>query len=203
MTNVRPQDGRAGDANWSRRGYLRLLVTVVILLISCHDVVAQGRKSTEYDVKAAYLYNFGKFIRWPASLLPASHDTFAICVLGKNPFGEALDRTVKGESIEGKRLEVRYLGGVSEMGGCRIVFLSNSEERRVDAVLAEVGKRPILTVSDIPDFVDRGGDIEFVEVGDKIRFKVNLGAAEKAGLSLSSELLKVAVAVKRNGQSGD
>ncbi len=177
---------------------------VIGLLVSCHDVIAaQARKSTEYDVKAAYVYNFGKFIRWPASAIAVSNDTFPICVLGKNPFGESLDATVRGESIDGKKLAVRYLGNVGEISGCYILFVSNSEEHRVEGILAEVGKRPILTVSDMPDFVDRGGDIEFVQVGEKIRFKVNLVAAEKSGLALSSDLLKVAVSVKRNGHSGD
>jgi len=166
-------------------------------------VCGQVRKSTEYDVKAAYLYNFGKFIHWPAAISPAASEMFSICVLGSNPFGDSLNSTVKGESIDGKKLAVRYLSSTGELNGCRILFLSSSEEHRVEAILAEVGKRPILTVSDIPDFVERGGEIEFVPVDEKIRFRVNLGAAEKAGLSLSSDLLKVAVAVKRNGQSGD
>ena len=204
MTKGWRQHGRGGDTNWSPMRLLRPVTAMLVLLISCHDVIcAQSRKSTEYDVKAAYIYNFGKFIRWPASISPASNEPFAICVLGKNPFGPALEATVKGESIEGRKLGVRYLASMAEASGCRILFVSNSEERHVGAVLEEAGRRPILTVSDIPGFVDRGGDIEFVAVGEKIRFKVNLVAAEKAGLSLSSELLKVAVTVKRNGQSGD
>lgn len=204
MTKGRLHDGRAGVTRWSPGGLVCPLVTIVVLLISCHDVVrAQGRKSTEYDLKAAYLYNFGKFTRWPASVTSTSNEVFPICVLGRNPFGSSLDATVKGESIDGKSLAVRYLGSVGEVSGCRILFVSDSEEYRVDAILAEVAKRPILTVSDIADFADRGGDIEFLRVGEKIRFKVNLGAAERAGLALSSDLLKVAVSVKRNGQSGD
>ena len=200
MTKGRSQHGQG------KRSPSAVVCTVgafLALLVSCHVVCAQVRKSTEYDLKAAYLYNFGKFIRWPAAATPASNQVFPICVLGKNPFGSSLEATLKGESIEGKSLAVRYLASTADMNGCRILFVSDSEEHRVDAILSEVGKRPILTVSDIPDFADRGGDIEFLRVGEKIRFKVNLGAAEKAGLTLSSDLLKVAVSVKRNGQSGD
>lgn len=201
MIKGRSQDGRG---RWSPSAVVCPVVAILVLLVSCHDVVcAQVRKSTEYELKAAYLYNFGKFTRWPASVIPASNQVFAICVLGKNPFGSSLDATVKGESIDGKSLAVRYLGSRDELNGCHILFVSDSEEHRVEAILAELGKRPILTVSDIPDFADRGGDIEFLRVGEKIRFKVNLGAAERSGLSLSSDLLKVAVSVKRNDQSGE
>lgn len=176
------------------------IVLALFLLISCHDVSAQARKPAEYEVKAAYLYNFGKFVRWPAAP-PA--DVFVMCVLGQNPFGSALDATVNGESIEGKRLIVRYVTAAAEASKCRILFVSGSEDRRLDSILAELSKHPVLTVSDIPDFVDRGGDIEFVQQGEKIRFKVNLTATQQAGLVLSSDLLKVAVSIKRNGQSGE
>ncbi len=204
MREGRPQHGRAGAGRRTPAGVVCLLATIAALLVSCHDVMwAQSRRSTEYELKAAYLYNFGKFVRWPASVTPGSSQVFSICVLGKNPFGASLENTVKGESIEGGRLSVRYLDSVAEVSGCRILFVSDSEAHRLEALLAELRNRPILTVSDVPDFVDRGGDIEFVPVGDKIRFKVNLAAAEKRGLVLSSDLLKVAVSVKRNGQSGD
>ena len=183
---------------------MRPLGTIFILLLSYSDVVvAQARKPAEYEVKAAYLYNFGKFVRWPASVSPASTGAFLICVLGKNPFGSSLDETVRGESIDGKSLSVHYLSNLSEISGCRILFISSSEEHRLDSVLADVGKRPMLTVSDMADFVNHGGDIELVQVGGKIRFKVNLASAEKRGLALSSDLLKVAVSVKRDDHSGD
>ncbi len=164
-------------------------------------VCAQARKSTEYEVKAAYLYNFGKFVRWPSA--SAGGGGFLICVLGKNPFGTSLNATVRGESIDGKPLAVHYIESVGEASGCRILFISNSEAHRVEDILAEIEKRPVLTVSDIPDFANLGGHIEFVQIGEKIRFKVNLPAAEKSGLTLSSDLLKVAVSVKRNNHSGD
>jgi len=198
----RLQSGRGGSSKRALSRRLRSLTGIVILLTSCHDVLGQARKSTEYDLKAAYVYNFGKFVRWPASVVSAAGE-FPLCVLGRNPFGPSLDNTVKGESIEGKSLSVRYMSSVSEANGCRILFVSESEEHRIESILAEVGKRPMLTVSDIPDFVDRGGDIEFVNVGEKIRFKVNRAAAEKSGLTLSSDLLKVAISVKNNGHSGE
>lgn len=173
----------------------RLLITL-LLLISCDRAVfAQARKPTEYELKAAYLVNFGKFIRWPATASSSGpEDPFIICVLGQNPFGSSLDVTVNGEFIDGKQLAVRYVTFASD--ACRILFISGSEDRHLDTILAELSKHPVLTVSDIPNFVERGGDIEFVQQGEKIRFKVNMAATEQEGLVLSSDLLKVAVSVK-------
>lgn len=200
----RLQGGGRRGPEWAPGVRLRPLVAALVLLISCHDVVwAQSRHSTEYNIKAAYLYNFGKFVRWPASVATTSAEPFQLCVLGRNPFGTSLDGTVKGEKIGGRNLAVRYISGVSDANECRILYISESETYRVDSILAELGKKPILTVSDIPDFVDRGGHIEFIPVSEKIRFKVNLESAEKSGLTLSSDLLKVAVSVKRNGRSGE
>jgi hypothetical protein len=177
----------------------------MFLLLSFYEIVSAEpqRKPTEYELKAAYLYNFGKFVRWPANVAAVSGEPFLICVLGQDPFGSSLDATVNGESIDGKRLSVRHLTNLVDAGKCRVLFVSTSEERHLDSVLLELSKRPVLTVSDIPDFVDRGGAIGFVNQGEKIRFQVNLGATDKAGLILSSDLLKVAVSVKRDSHSGE
>ena len=185
------------------RGRLSRLSVALFLLMSFHDVSAQARKPTDYEVKAAYLYNFGKFVRWPAAASADPRDTFLICVLGQNPFGPALDATVAGESIDGKHLVVRVIAAVSDAAKCRILFISSSEDGHLENILADLNKRPVLTVSDIPDFVEHGGAIEFIEQGDKIRFKVNLTVTEQAGLVLSSDLLKVAVSVKRDRTAGE
>src|SRR4051812_28004420 len=200
------QGGIGGYVTVPTRGRVfpvRAALVIMLVVACCEFLSAQARKPTEYEVKAAYLYNFGRFVRWPATVTPAKGEGFSMCVLGRNPFGSSLDSTVSGESIDGKRLTVRYISGVSDANGCRIVFICGSEERRIVGILAELSKRPILTVSDIPRFVDHGGDIGFIQVDEKIRFNVNLAAAQKSGLVLSSDLLKVAVSVKRDGQSGE
>ena len=162
---------------------------------------AQTRKPTEFQVKAVYLFNFGKFVKWPAPAHPGK-DTFSICVLGGDPFGTTLDSTVAGERIDGRRVNVRRISAAAEAGNCRIVFVSSSEQGRVSSVIATLAQQPVLTVSDMEGFVDRHGMIGFVMDHDRVRFEVNLSAAEKAGLTLSSELLKVATSVKREGQPG-
>jgi hypothetical protein len=177
----------------------------LLFVLSCCDLISAqtGRRPTEYELKAAYLYNFGKFVRWPSTVAVAPGEPFLICVLGQDPFGSTLDSTVQGESIDGKRLAVRQVSNLTDAGKCRVLFISTSEERHLDTILSELSKRPVLVVSDIPDFVNRGGAIGFVKQGEKIRFQVNLVATEKAGLILSSDLLKVAVSVKRDSQSGE
>ena len=151
-------------------------------------------KPTEYQVKAAYLYNFGKFIHWPAA--SGKGDSFAICVLGRDPFGTMLDATLAGETIDGRKVTALRLARAQDATECRILFISSSESGRLNEILAALGKGGVLTVSDMPHFTEHVGMIQFVLEGDRVRFEVNLGAAQRAGLSPSSELLKVATTVR-------
>lgn len=155
---------------------------------------SQTGHPTGSQVKAAYLFNFGKFVRWPVNPL-AGGDAFEICVLGKNPFGAVLQATVEGESIDGKTIIARNLPSIEDAGHCRILFISSSEEGRLSSILSVIRHLHTLTVSDIPAFSQRGGMIEFVSQQDRIRFAVNMAPMSEAGLTVSSELLKVATKV--------
>jgi len=152
-------------------------------------------RPSEYQVKAAYLFNFTKFVTWNS---PPASSTFDVCIMGRDPFGRALDSVTEGEQVDGHKVVVRRVGSTEEAAACRVLFLSSSEEGRERTVLESL-PHGMLTVSDIPRFVQHGGMIEFVREGDRIRFQVNLPAAENAGLTLSSELLKVAVRVNGAG----
>ena len=162
---------------------------------------AQQTRPTESQVKAAYLFNFGKFVRWP--VLAAGVDSLKICVLGSNSFGTVLDATVKGETISGKRVTTRNIPSIHEADGCHILFVSMSEETRLSTILASAKRLPALTVSDIPRFAERGGMIGLVNQEDRIRFEVNMAPIEDARLTVSSELLKVALRVIRKRVGGD
>jgi hypothetical protein len=157
---------------------------------------AQQGKPGEYQVKAVYLFNFGKFIEWPPD--PAKRESFDICVLGRDPFGAALDSTLAGEKIGSLKPVARRISSVREAASCAILYVSSSENARVKQILDSVENRGVLTVSDLPGFTNDGGIIQFVFQDNKVRFEVNLAAAEKAGLTFSSQLLKVATAVKQN-----
>jgi hypothetical protein len=164
---------------------------------------AQQPRPSEYQVKAAYLYNFGSFIRWPARAVAGKDDSFAVCVLGQDPFGHTIDSTLAGETLDGKPVVIRRISKPQDAGDCRILFISSTEEDHLKEILAAFDPAGVLTVSDMPGFSRRGGIIQFVLEGDRIRFEINLASAESAKLVLSSELLKVATNVRRNARRGD
>ena len=172
-------------------------------LLSVLDAGAQASKPTDYQVKAAYLYNFGRFVEWPAKVTTASTGSFTICVLGEDPFGEALDATLAGETIGNQKVAARRISSPQMSADCQILFISSSEAKRLNKIIEALDKSAVLTVSDIPQFSQRSGMIQFVLEGNRIRFEVNLAATQRAGLTLSSDLLKVATAVRKNPQPGD
>ena len=178
------------------------LVSVAIALASgllaIPGLHAQNSKPTDSQVKAAYLYNFGRFIEWPANVTPAKTGSFNICVLGEDPFGPALDATLAGELIGNQRVVARRITSLHEAGECRILFISSSETNRLNKIIESLDKAAVLTVSDAPQFLQRGGMIQFVSEGNRIRFEVNLTATQRSSLILSSELLKVATAIRRD-----
>jgi hypothetical protein len=176
--------------------------TVVALLLWPGLLDAQPARPLDSEVKATYLFNFGRFTTWPQSAAAADGRSFSVCVLGRDPFGPTLDATMAGEIIAGQAVVAKRIAKSSEMMGCRILFVSRSEEPQLPSILDAAGAAGALTVSDLPQFAARGGMIQFVSQNNKIRFEVNLTAVEQANLLLSSELLKVAMAVRRTGKPG-
>jgi len=179
------------------------VVMVMLVLLQIPALRAQHPKASEYQVKATYLYNFSRFVQWPANVTASQGDSFSICVIGQDPFGPALDAILTGETIEGKNVVAKRVAKPQDALTCRVLYISSSENSRLGEVLAGVDKAGVLTVSDIPQFSQRGGMIQFVMEGNKIRFEVNLTSAQDAGLTLSSDLLKVATAVRKLSQPGD
>lgn len=158
---------------------------------------------SEYEVKAAYLFNFGRFVEWPRDTPAGRANEFTICVLGRDPFGAALDATVAGENIDGKSVIVRRISKAADAADCHVLFISSSEDRQLHQILSALGKLSILTVSDAAHFLQQGGMVEFILVDQRIRFAVNLAAAQEARLNLSSELLKVAAEIRGNPRTRD
>jgi hypothetical protein len=175
----------------------------VLLFSLVSSVVAAGgiaEKPSEYQVKAVYLFNFAKFVQWPAGEPSGETDAFTVCILGEDPFGRTLDFTMAGETIHGRRTATRRIERARDAEGCRIVFVSGSEERRLRSILEALEGLSILTVSDMDHFAERGGMIQLVMEKDRVRFEVNLTAATAVGLTMSSELLKVAREVKKGSR---
>lgn len=184
---------------WKRSLLRCVLAAGLSALLAGTLIFADQPKPSEYQVKATYLYNFGRFIQWPAT----SGNSFAICVLGQDPFGPVLDSTLAGESLAGKPVVVRRVAKAQDATNCQILFINAGEEGHLREIFMVLDRDSILTVSDMPNFSRRGGMIQFVLDGERIRFEVNLASAENAKLMLSSELLKVATTVRKNAGSGD
>jgi uncharacterized protein DUF4154 len=181
----------------------RLFFILSAVLVFVPRTNAQRLTATEYQVKAAYLYNFGKFVGWPDKGALSKDEPFEICVLGEDPFGLTLDSALTGAKISGKIVTAKRISKPQEIDSCRILFISSSEGAHLEEILGTLERASVLTVSDIPQFSQRGGMIEFVLDGGRVRFQVNLTNAEGAGLNMSSELLKVAVRVMRNPRPGN
>jgi hypothetical protein len=167
------------------------------LIVAPIRTEAQARPA-EYEVKAAYLYQLGRFVEWPARAAPAAEAEFAICVLGWDPFGSRLDSAIAGMTIDNRAVVARRLREPNEALRCRVVFLSASEDSRLATLLTALGGAPVLTVGDGADFTRKGGMIQFVLDGNRVRFEVNVANTSRAGLTLRSDLLRVAVNVRRS-----
>jgi len=147
-------------------------------------------ETLEYPVKAAYLYQFAHFVEWPGTEGTAS--PFLIGVLGDDLFGGALDRAVARKAVGGRPLVVRRFRTPEELEECAIVFVAGSAMGRLDAILSKTARWPSLTVGESDGFTQAGGMIRFFVDGNRVRFDVNLPAAQSAGLRLSSRLLALA-----------
>jgi hypothetical protein len=177
---------------------MRLSAAIACMVaMATSGVQAQQGRATEAQIKSAYLYSFGKFVEWPSSAAGQASSSFSICVLGRDPFGKTLDDVLKSASVNGQPVAARRLSAIDEVAGCRIVYIGTSEAARLDAILAALARSAVLTVSDLPNFTDRGGMIRFVEDAKRVRFEISLPPAQAAGLVLRSDLLRVATAVRK------
>lgn len=169
----------------------RLAIGIVLGLLASVGR-AEAPAGLEYQVKAAFLYNFAKFVEWPAGTFKGAGDSVIFCVLGNDPFGESLDDVVRGESLDGRRLVVHRTRDVSKAADCHVVFIARSERDRQETILGSLYRRGALTVGETDTFLAAGGIIGFVLDQNKVRFDVNIAAAERSGLKLSSRLLRLA-----------
>lgn len=150
----------------------------------------------EYTVKAAYLYNFAKFVEWPAEVFHGAEDPISICVVGQNPFGRKLRDAVDGKLVGGRRFALRHVSEVGQAAGCHIVFVASSERDRFGLILEELKANGTLTVGDTPGFAKQGGVLNFKLVGGTVRMEVNLDAARQKNLQISAKLLALAQIVQ-------
>jgi hypothetical protein len=181
---------------------IRLIPAVACLWFSIFAAAAEAAVSqpSQSEVEAVYLFDFSKFVRWPAG---ADQGPMSLCVAGSQSLSAGLERVVGNESIGGRMLEVRSVSRPEDESGCAILFIDATQRNHAVELLQAVADKPTLTVSDLPDFLARGGMIQFQLVEKRVRFSVNLDAVNHGRLTMSSELLKVARSVKgRTPQGG-
>lgn len=170
---------------------MQLLLVLALLATAPAPLCAETNTSREYTVKGAFLYNFTHFIDWPDAAFATDTSPLTIGILGKNPFGAALN-SLNGQKVKNRKILVKTLSSAEGARECHLVFISASEEGQLYRILAALKQNPVLTVSDIKDFAASGGMINFITLEDKIRFEINLREAQAAKLKLSSQLLKLA-----------
>jgi YfiR/HmsC-like len=185
------------DSTPARRSGTRRTVQALVLTLAGglwwqagQTATAQSLSSREYEIKAAYLYNFIKYVDWPSY-----GDTITIGILGDNPFGPAA-ASLNGKVIKGRRLVVRELASVRDGQNCQVVFVSASERSRLGEILDNLKSARVLTVGETQGFASDGGMINFIEQNNKVRFEINPAPARRTGITISSELLKLAKLVK-------
>lgn len=171
---------------------------IVSLWLGLEPNLAEGSPDvSEYQVKATFLVRFGKYITYPKEALDNSTSIFNLCVLGDDPFQEVLDVLVKDEMVKDRTIVVNYLRVLEKTDKCQTLFISQSEEKQLVHILAYVKQQPILTVSDMNNFVTRGGMIQFYMLNNKVRFFIDPVTAGEAKLEVSSRLLQVAEVVRK------
>lgn len=178
-----------------KKNLVNWLGVFILAMLAC----AANAQSREYQIKAAFLYNFAQFVDWPSAAFANTNAPFSIGILGDDPFDGVLDETIQDETINGHKIVAVRSQQIEELKNCQIIFVSKSEKRRIPEILTELDSKPILTVSEIDGFAQYGGGINFFLAGTKVRFEINPGAAQSDGLKISSQLLSLGKIVQSAG----
>lgn len=148
-------------------------------------------QTKEYQVKAAFLFNFAQFVEWPDTTFTNADAPFCIGILGDDPFGKALDQTIQDETINGHKIAIQRSKHLADLMHCQMIFVSKSEKSYLADIFTALDSHPVLTVGELPNFARSGGGINFIQEGSKVRFELNPGAVQRDGLKFSSQLLSL------------
>ncbi len=189
---------RKGEGEQARRCLWLVAVLLVAFLWPVSPLAAaEPVVAKEYQVKAAFLFNFTKFVEWPAEKFLAPDDPIVIGVLGRNPFGTALEETVKGKSVNGRALHIKVVRTVAEIKGVHVLFVAASEDHRMGEVGSALQAGRVLGVGESAAFLACGGVIRFVLEGAKLRFDIDMGSADLAQVTVRAQLQDLARDVKK------
>ena len=173
----------------------KLSLLCAVWITALGGIAARADEAPEYQVKAAFLYNFAKFVEWPADALPQDSSPFVIGVLGDDPFGANLDKTVEGKALGEHKIVAKRFKKLEDVQTCHILFVCRSEKDKLSKIVERLGKANTLVVGDTDQLLQRGGAINFTLEDKKVRFEINADAAERADLKVSSKLMQLATKV--------
>lgn len=193
---------RSGTRHVSKATVIRLkgpasrvcssVLTIFLLLAAPRRSSSQDATPVEYQVKAAFLLNFAKFIEWPSDVFQNEKTPITVCIFRYDPFGRSLDEILQGKIINNRQVVVNRIAELTELNACQIVFVSEREERRLPDLLNRLKGSSVLVIGETGTFAERGGGIQFFLEDHRLRFAVNVDAVRKARLNISSKLLALA-----------
>ena len=202
MTSLPPRVSRWNFSapRWERRWrevdlqqFVRRFLLSGTLFFGLASAMAQNQVSREYDLKAVLLYHFTQFVEWPAASFPRPDSPMVIGVLGRDPFGRALDILATQPAENGRRIIIVRLRNLEAARNCHILFVSESEQDRLPEIIAALRNLPVLTVGDFEGFATGGGIVCFMKTpDDRIRLRINLDSVRASGLNMSAKLLRIA-----------
>ena len=198
MRTTRSAKGKPRPRAVRRFGMVSQVIVMIVLGVMASGVLnarAAPASLREYQIKAAFLYNFVKFVEWPAEAFAETDGTITIGVLGEDPFGAALE-TLQGKTVKGRKLVIKRFKDLQDLQSSHILFISSSEKEHLPQIFETLKDVSALTVGEMAQFAHGGGIINFTRRKNKIRFEINVDAAERAGLKISSKLLRLAKVVK-------
>jgi hypothetical protein len=177
---------------------LSIVVLLIMLLMPILVASQELAMESPYKVKAAFLRNFAFYVNWPEHLFPESHSPWRIGILGPDPFGEVLESTLEGRTVQNRRFEIFHAPNLNELPACQIIFISYPDAAKRRATLDQLKDKPVLTVGDAPAFLQEGGIIGF-QVTDRVRMNINLDQARAVSLSIQTKMLEVSTEILENG----
>jgi hypothetical protein len=181
-----------------KRDILAIMATFAFLepcLLSKARAAEGPPVSREYQIKAAFLYNFTKFVEWPPSRFATPESPIIIGILGDNPFGDVLETIVKDRRVNNRPIEIRLVATKAEAAAVHVLFSGAGHEQQIAAMRGLLQAQSVLTVGETPQFAASGGIIDFIVGDDKVRFFINAGSGDQAGLKISAQLLKLSIPV--------
>jgi hypothetical protein len=195
--------GALGSSPLTKCRVVRWVASLAVLLSLL--LAGDGQRSRaqssdeEYRVKAAFIFHFAQLVDWPLDTPIDTESSLFLCTLGKDPFQGALESSVAGKVIGNRVMRIRHLAEAQDLQSCQILFIDKGQSRRIPALVAALHNAPVLTVGETDGFVGVGGMIGFLLQDNRVRFEINLAAAESARLKIGSRLLMLAQTVVREG----